>query len=287
MKILLLGAKGNLGTQIIEVFKDHDLVAWDREDIDITDKELIIKKIKDLKPNVVINAAAYNAVDKCEDDENEFELAKRINGEAPGHLAQGCLGVGATFVHYSSDYVFGGEKKYGYDEEAETNPISNYGRSKLLGEKNIITLSGKRLKYYIIRTSKLFGPKAASETAKPSFFDIMLKLSREREEIDVVDEEKSCFTYTPDLALYTRKLLESESGYGIYHFINEGACTWFDAARELFKIINSQIKVNPVTGDKFPRPARRPKYSVLKNTKFEKLRDYKKALKEYLSLSSL
>jgi len=282
MKILLLGAKGNLGTQIIEVLKEHDLIPWDREDIDITDKELIIKKIKDLKPQVVINAAAYNAVDKCEEDEKEFELAKKINGEAPGFLAQGCLEVGATLVHYSSDYVFGGEKKYGYKEDAETNPINNYGRSKLLGEKNIITLSGKRLKYYIIRTSKLFGPKAASEAAKPSFFDIMIKLSHDKTEIDVVDEEKSCFTYTPDLALWTRKILESDAGYGVYHFINEGACTWFEAVKELYKMTKAFTKANPVMGDKFPRPAKRPKYSVLKNTKFEKLRNYKEALKEYL-----
>lgn len=287
-KILILGAKGNLGGQLARVFsgEENEVIGWDREEIDITDKELIIKKIGDLKPELIINAAAYNAVDKCEEDDEQFELAKKINGLASGYLSEGALAVGATLIHYSTDYVFPGDKEEGYEEDDETGPVNRYGESKLMGEKEIISLSGKGLRWYIIRTSKLFGPKGESEAAKPSFFDSMLKLAREREVLDVVYEEMSCFTYTPDLALWTKKIRESNAGYGIYHFVNEGPCTWYEAAKDLFKLAGVNVKVNPVSADKFPRPAKRPKYSVLLNTKFERMRGRKEALREYLEKSS-
>jgi len=293
MKILLLGARGNLGGQLKKVFAEHDVIPWDREEIDITDKTLIIKKIVDLKPDVVINAAAYNAVDKCEEDEAEYELAERINGDAPGYIAQGVLKAGSILIHYSSDYVFGGdikdeddikrmEEAGGFKEDDDTAPINKYGETKLLGEKNIISLSGKGLKWYIIRTSKLFGQLGDSAGAKPSFFDLMQKLGETRQELDVVDEEVSCFTYTTDLAQATKDLLDERAGFGIYHFINEGAMTWHMGAKIMFSMLEKNIKLNAVTGDKFPRPAKRPKYSVLANTKFKKLRSFKKALREYL-----
>ena len=285
MKILILGAKGNLGGQLVKVFSPgNDVIAWDRGEIDITDKELIENKIKELKPDVIINAAAYNAVDKCEESEEEYDLAKKINIDGPRNIAEAALAVGALFAHYSSDYVFNGEKKEGYKEEDETAPIGRYGKTKAIGEKQIISLSGQGLKWHLIRTSKLFGEKGMSRVAKPSFFDIMLNLAKERNEIDAVDEELSCFTYTPDLAKATKKLIDSKAANGIYHITNSGPRTWYEAAKELFEITNIDIKVNPVSSDKFPRPAKRPKYSVLLNTKLEPLRDYRDALKEYLKI---
>lgn len=287
MKVLILGAKGNLGQQLTKVFSEkHEVIGWDRGEIDITDKTLILKKIKDIKPDVIINAAAYNAVDKCEENEEELTLAKKINGEAVGFLAEAAMEVGATFVHYSSDYIFDGEKKEGYKEDDEPRPISKYGESKLLGEKKIISLSGKGLKWYLVRTSKLFGPKGESEVSKPSFFDIMLKIAKEKNEIDVVNEEVSCFTYTPDLAQATKDLIKSDRGYGVCHIVNGGPCTWYRAAEELFKMAGINVKVNPVPADKFPRPAKRPKYSVLLNTKLKPMRSWKEALKEYLQISN-
>lgn len=291
MKILILGAKGNLGGQLIKVFeKENEVIAWDREEIDITDKELVMKKISDVKPNVIINAAAYNAVDKCEQDEAEFALAKKLNCEAVGYLAEAALEANAALVHYSSDYVFDGGVKTkkegrgaGFKEDDQPNPVNKYGETKMIGERELITRSGKGLKYYLIRTSKLFGPKGESEFAKPSFFDMMLKLAKEKEFLDAVNEEMSCFTYTPDLALYTKKLIESGKGSGIYHLVNEGPCTWYKAAKELFKMAGVRIEVNAVSSDKFPRPAKRPAYSVLVNTKFEQLRSWQEALKEYLN----
>lgn len=283
MKVLILGAKGNLGVQLQKVFEiDNELVVWDKEEVDITDRGLILKKIEDISPDIIINSAAYNAVDKCEENEEEFQLAKKLNSDAPGYLGEAALKVGAVLVHYSSDYVFDGKNKLGYTEKDDPKPINNYGKTKLGGEKNIIKLNGKGLKYYIVRTSKLFGPKGQSEVAKPSFFDIMLKLGKEKDQLDLVDSEVSCFTYTPDLALWTKKLLDSEKGSGIYHFINEESSTWYSAVLELFKMAGIKIKVNPVSPDKFPRPAKRPEYSVLVNTKFEKMRNYKDALRAYL-----
>lgn len=287
MKILIIGARGNLGGELVKVFnKDNEVVAFDKEDIDIADKEQVLKKITDLKPEVIINAAAYNAVDKCEEDSLELDLAKKLNRDAVASIAEATMEIKATIIHYSTDYVFDGTKKEGYAEIDKPRPISKYGETKQMGEEELIGRASRGLKYYIVRTSKLFGPVGESNFSKPSFFDVMLKLGKEKKELDVVDEEMSCFTYTPDLALWTKKLINNNAEYGVYHFINEGACTWYKAAKELFELKNVNIKVNSVLSDKFPRPAKRPKFSVLKNTKFEKMRDYREALKEYLELNN-
>lgn len=284
-KILILGAKGNLGEQLIKVLEaDNDITAWDREEIDISDKELITKKIKELKPDIIINTAAYNAVDNCEDSEQEFAKAKTLNAFAVGYLADVAIDVRALLVHFSSDYVFSGDQARGYREEDTTKAISKYGETKLAGEKELITRSGKGLKWYLIRTSKLFGPKGGSEAAKDSFFDLILKLSKDRKEFSLVhNEEISCFTYTPDLAKAIKELIESEKGYGIYHIVNEGPASWYDGAKYLFELKNiNDVVLKPVASVDYPRPAKRPKYSVLLNTKLEKLRSWKEALREYL-----
>jgi len=288
MKILILGAKGNLGQQLAKVFAvDNEIIAWDRGEIDISDRELMLKKIADLKPELVINAAAYNAVDKCEASDEEYELAKKVNIDGPKFLAEACLKAGAILVHYSTDYVFDGAKKSGYIETDEPKPINRYGKTKFHGEISILELSGSGLKWYLIRTSKLFGSKAESKMAKTSFFDTMLEQARIKPSLEVVDEEISCFTYTPDLAKATKKLIDGGHGYGIYHLVNSGSCAWYEAAVELFKLAGLKIEVKPITGEKLARPAKRPKYSVLLNTKLPPLRDYREALKEYLEVKNL
>lgn len=285
MKILILGAQGNLGQQLNKVFsvEDNVVIAWDRSEIDVTDKGLIAKKINDLRPDVVINAAAYNAVDKCEDDEAEYELAKKLNVDAPSFIAEACLETKSIFVHYSSDYVFAGDKREGYTEDDEPAPINKYGKTKLMGEREVIKHSGAGLKWYVIRTSKLFGPRGDSEFSKPSFFDIMLKLAKEKDELSVVNEEASCFTYTTDLAKATKSMIDNEVSWGIYHIVNSVSCTWFKAVKDLFKMTNIEnVKVKPIQSEDLNRAAKRPKYSVLLNTKLPKLRDWRDALKEYL-----
>jgi len=280
-RVLIIGSRGMLGQDLAAVFErdmNWEVFAYDRDQIDITSKESLGEKVKEVGPDAVINATGYNAVDKCESDEIEFELAKKINGYGPGMLAKICSDMEIPIVHYVSDYVFDGEKGE-YAETDKPNPVSNYGRSKLLGEEEIQKNTDK---FYLIRTSKLFGKPGKSEMSKKSFFDTMIALAKDNKVLKIVDEEKSCFTYTPDLALETKKMIEEKIPFGIYHVVNEGACTWYEAACELFRLAKMDVEVIPVSSAEFPRPAKRPNSSVLLNTKLKPLRNYKEALKEYL-----
>jgi dTDP-4-dehydrorhamnose reductase len=304
-KVLIIGAKGMLGQELVNIFKsdvDYKVTAWDFDKIDITDEAQAKEKIAKLAPEVIINAAAYNAVDVCEKDKSEFAKAKMLNGKAPGYLAKIAKKLDATFVQYSTDYVFSGYPdipepsgcsgscgscslhegfvpQIGFDENAVAEPISNYGKSKLMGEE-AVQKNGE--KYYIIRLSKLFGKPAKSKTAKKSFFDVMLEVGKKNKEVKVVDEETSLFTYAPDLAKKTKEIIEAEKPFGIYHAANEGPCTWYEAVVELYKMAKIKTKVVPVSSDEFPRPAARPYVSTLINTKLNPMRSYKLALREYL-----
>ncbi len=289
-KVLILGSQGNLGSQLEIIFnqdKNYKVVSWDKKDLDITNEKEMDAKIVQLRPDVIINASAYNAVDECEKNKKEFKLASFINGTAVGALAETAKKIKALFIHYSTDYVFDGNKKEGYREDDIPNPINKYGETKLLGEKLIQKIKDKNFKYYIIRTSKLFGQPGKSEFSKKSFFDIMLELGERSEfskkEIAVVNEEVSCFTYTKDLARATKNLLSLNKKKGVYHITNNFPCTWYEAAEILFKIVGKKIKIKSVKSDFFPRPARRPKYSILLNTKVEPLRSWPDALEEYLT----
>lgn len=286
-KIIILGSKGNLGKQLVNTLSsDYDIIAWDKEELDIGDKELISNKIASIKPDIIINTVAYNAVDKCEEDNEAFELAKKINGEAVGYLAEAALRNNSIIIHFVSDYVFDGKKIDGYTETDKTNPINKYGESKEIGEKEIITRSGKGLKWYLIRTSKLFGPKGESEVSKESFFDLMLRLEKEKDSFNLVhNEEISCFTYTIDLAKEIEKIIKGKFPFGIYHIVNEEPASWYEAAKYLFELKNLDVnKLKSVSSAKYPRPARRPKYSILLNTKLPPLRSWKEALKDYLKI---
>jgi dTDP-4-dehydrorhamnose reductase len=284
MKILILGGRGNLGTQLTKVFStDFETISWDRHDLDVLDFPLLISKISELGPELIINAVAYNAVDKCE-DKKEYELAYKLNADLPGVLADLARRLGAVLIHYSTDYVFNGtEDKKEFAEDETPNPINKYGESKFAGEREVLKQAECGLNYYLIRTSKLFGPRGASETAKPSFFDIMLGLAEDKKDITVVNEELSCFTYTPDLAEATKRLWELETPFGIYHLVNEGECTWLDGAKILFNLKKMEVSIRAVRSENLLRAARRPKFSVLKNLKIKKMRNWQEALREYLN----
>lgn len=304
-KILIIGAKGMLGQELAKTFKrdkSYEVITWDREELDITNEKDVLSKVSKLKPAIIINSAAYNAVDKCEADKKELAMANKINGKAPGYLAKVAKKIGAVLVHYSSDYVFDGQPEIkepegcthscsscglhekftpqiGFDENAKPNPINNYGKSKVMGEKAV---AKNTKKYYLIRLSKLFGKSGQSEGAKKSFFDIMTEVGKKNPEVKGVDEESSCFTYAPDLAKKTKEIIEAGKPFGIYHIFNTDACTWYEAILELYKQIKLKTKVIPISGEDLPRPAKRPYYSVLINTKLNPMRSYKDALKEYL-----
>lgn len=283
MKILILGAKGMLGQALVKKFGDvgDEVVGYDKEDLDVTDVERVGLALDEIKPEVVLNAVALNAVDKIEESIEIFELAKQVNGDAVGNLAKLCRERGIIFVHYSSDYVFAGTDEHGYHEDADRQPINKYGETKALGEQ-LVQEHGD--KYYIIRLSKLFGKPAISIGSKKSFVDTMLYLVTEggKTSLDVVDEEVSAPTYAPDLAHVTFELLKDKYPFGIYHGANSGACTWYEWAKEVFAYKGISVKVNPVSSSAFPRLAQRPRFSKLINTKLPAQRTWQEALGEYL-----
>ena len=285
MKVLILGAKGMLGQELAREFsvQNFEIIEWDKEDLDITDFFATQAKIKNIMPDILLNAVAYNLVDKIEEDPNIFELAKNINGEAVGNLVRICKENNIIFVHYSSDYVFKGDNKNGYREDDHTDPVNKYGQSKAIGEKIVLDIGGK---FYIVRLSKLFGKPASSLGGKKSFVDTMLWLATEggKTHLDLVDEEIGCITYALDLAKFTRYIIENKKPFGIYHGANSGVCSWYEWAKEIFKIKNIKIDITPLAGDKFPRPAKRPMYSELLNTKLPPQRSWQEALNEYLNL---
>ncbi|MCM1567420.1 MAG: dTDP-4-dehydrorhamnose reductase [Dehalobacter sp.] len=257
---MILGAGGMLGTDMRKAFPDA--MALTHHDVDITDREQVLQVIKDLMPGAVINAAAYTNVDGCEDEQ---ELAFDVNGRAPGYIAEACAATGARLVHYSTDYVFDGAKKE-YRESDATNPINTYGKSKLMGEQHIARAMQD---YRIIRTSWLFGRHGKN------FVDTMLSLSKQMDKVKVVNNQAGKPTYTVDLAAKTGEVLGMPPG--IYHLTNEGVCTWYEFASAIIP------NTTPCTSEEFPRKAKRPKYSVLVNTKTSPMRHWREALADYLS----
>lgn len=282
MKTLILGGRGNLGSQLVKQFPGA--LALDGDDFDILDFSLLSQKIRDFAPTLIINAIAYNAVDRCENDEKELALAYRLNRDLVSVLATLAASLEAVLVHYSSDYVFSGSlDSPEFSESSSTNPINHYGATKAAGEQELLAAGRNQgLRYFLIRTSKLFGPPGTSPFSKPSFFDIMLKLADNKKEISVVDEEVSAFTYTLDLALETKSILDNNRPVGIYHITNDGSATWYQAALELFRLREMKVKLKPISGSELKRPAPRPQYSVLKDTKLPPRRFWRQALEQYL-----
>jgi dTDP-4-dehydrorhamnose reductase len=283
MAILILGASGNLGTQLKLVYKEEETIAWDRSDFDFLDFKTLKQKLETLSPSLIINAAAYNAVDKCEEDKKETALAWQLNRDLPAVLADYCLEKSIPLLHYSTDYVFGGDGRLSsaYTEISRPQPLNVYGQTKLGGEQEIARRALKGLRYYIVRTSKLFGPKGENPYAKASFFDLMLGLTEKQKELRVVDGEISCFTYTPDLAAASKLLLDDQSARGVYHLVNSGPVTWYEALKYFFEIAQIKTEIKAILSEKWPRPAARPNYSVLDNTRRPKLRSWQEALLEY------
>lgn len=271
MKLVIFGAKGMLGTDLRKAFDDQAPYVLDKDELDITNREAVLSAMEKIKPDVIINAAAYTDVDGCEINR---ELAMKVNGASPGYLAEGARNIGARLVHYSTDYVFDGKKSGGYREDDEPGgPLNFYGESKLAGERVVKEMGGK---YYLIRTSWLFGLHGKN------FVDSMIKLSQEKKELRVVNDQHGKPTFSFDLAKKTRELLEKDYDFGIYHIVNEPETTWYDFA---CKIINNRgltSTVNPCASAEFPRPAKRPEYSTLLNTKLPPLRQWQEALREYL-----
>jgi len=264
MKILVTGSKGQLGSKINDLSVDYqnfNFAFTDLDELDITNFNSVLDFFKIEKPSIVINCAAYTAVDKAEDD---YENAFKINALGPENLAKACNVHNSKFIHISTDYVFDGkERENPYLESDFTSPQSVYGSTKLEGENSVL----KNLQdAIIIRTAWLYSEYGHN------FVKTMLNLASNRTELSVVNDQVGSPTYAGDLAqaILQISMQYFEKNYwksGIYHFSNLGKCTWFEFSKEIFKIKNIDITVNPVTSEEFPSKVKRPKYSVLDKEK--------------------
>ncbi|MFA6522276.1 MAG: dTDP-4-dehydrorhamnose reductase [Patescibacteria group bacterium] len=281
MKFLITGAQGMLGNDLVRLIQQtgYTVIATDRATLDITNRDQVLAKVREIKPDVVINAAAYNLVDKIE-EEAVYPIARAINAEGPRNLAEAAKEIGARFVHYSTDYVFPGEKPEGYLETDEVRPISKYGETKAEGERLIQEVGGD---YLIFRLSKIFGDPGTGTDCKESFVALMLRLAKEKPELKIVNEEVGSPSYTKDVARGTLNALLERRPPGIYHLVNEGpGVTWYEFAEEIFGAAHVTTPRYPCLSSEFPKPAKRPKFAALKNTKLPVLRDRREALREFL-----
>ncbi len=274
--VLILGAQGNLGCQLQQVFPDH--IAWDRNDVDVTDTVTLRQNITALRGKIsaIINCVAYNDVDGAE---SHAEIARILNTDTPRILAELANELGVPLLHYSTGYVFSGNKQ-SYNEIDVPDPVSVYGRTKADGEQAVVATAQQ---YYIVRTNLLFGPQGKSEASKKSVVDVMRDVGIMQGKLKGITDEESSFTYTPDLANATKALLEGSFAPGIYHVVNEGTGSWYDIASQIFTTLGKTITIEKVTADAFKRAAQRPRYAVLANTKLPKLRTWQEALKDYLT----
>lgn len=273
MKIAILGCRGMLGSDLMNVFAAYEPVGVDKEELDITNEHAVFTFLEETKPTLVINATGYTNVDGAETKEGT-ELAMKINGTAVGFLAHACETRGISIVHFSTDYVFDGRKKGEYKETDEGSPINKYGESKLYGEQLLQQFSTK---FYLIRTSWLFGAHGKN------FVTTMLELAKKGETLHVVNDQIGKPTWSFDLAESVLNLIIEQRPYGIYHIVNEDAVSWYDFAHEIFEEAGVKVEVAPIGSEEARRAARRPRNSALNNSKFPILRSHKEALSNYLS----
>ena len=282
MKILITGAKGQLGNKIIEILKKkYLLVLTDSNNMNITDIEIIEKNVVKEKPDYIIHTAAYTKVDKAEE---ETELCRQINSLGTKNIAIVAKKHNIKLIYISTDFVFNGLKNTPYLETDIPIPLSTYGLTKCEGENFIKEICNE---YYIIRVSWLFGelPKEHSGT---NFVEVMLKLTKEKPFLNVVNDQIGSPTYTGDLVETISKIIEQSPKFGIYHFSGIGECSWYDFAKEIFNQANIKTILNPITSKEYPQKAKRPLYSYLDKTKIEntlniKVRPWQEMLKNYLN----
>ncbi|ADD08066.1 dTDP-4-dehydrorhamnose reductase [Candidatus Aciduliprofundum boonei] len=278
MKVAIIGANGQLGSDLVEVFGEI-AVPLTHRDLDVTNYDSL-KILKKIDPDVIINTAAYVRVD---DAEKEPKKAFNVNAIGALYVAKIANKLDAINVYISTDYVFDGRKGAPYTEEDMPNPINVYGASKYMGE--IFTRNYSK-KYYIVRVASLYGKKGARGKGG-NFVNWIIEKARRGEEIKVVDDIIMSPTYTRDVAETLKKLLERKPEYGIYHMVNEGYCSWYEFAKEIVNILGFEIPIKPIGSNELIRLARRPKFSALENKKIHdvalRLSPWKSALKRYVS----
>ena len=283
MKILITGANGMLAKSVREKLSEgNELICTDVNELDITDESAVLKKVEEIKPEYIINCAAYTAVDKAED---VYDLADKINADGPGNLAKAAKAVDAVLIHISTDYVFDGDLDLSksYVETDQVGPVTVYGKTKLHGEEEVQKNTDK---FYIFRTAWLYGDGN-------NFVRTMLKLGTTKDEINVVSDQHGSPTYAEDLANIIKQAIEKKIPYGIYHTTNQGFTTWYEFTKKIFELANISCKVNPVTTEKYieimkVKQAKRPFNSKLSKEKILsqgiEIPTWEEGLKRYLDI---
>lgn len=277
MKVLVTGVKGQLGFDVMRELekRGHDAVGVDIEEMDITDEEQVNHVIKTASPDVVIHCSAYTAVDRAED---EVDLCRKVNAGGTRNIAQVCAELDCKMVYISTDYIFSGEGDRPWKPDDEADPLNVYGQTKYEGEQEI---KDRLNKYFIVRISWVFGINGNN------FVKTMLRLGKEKGAVNVVDDQIGSPTYTYDLAGLLVDMAESDA-YGQYHATNEGICSWYEFAKEIFKAAGmDEVRVTPVSSSEFHSKAKRPfnsrmsKEGLVKSG-FNKLPSWQDAVKRYI-----
>jgi len=288
MRILITGAGGQVGSQLINILnkgrseigeipnqlKDAEVIGKTSKDLDISNLDNVKRTISKLKPDVVINAAAYTNVDACETNE---ELAFRVNAFGAKNLAVSCEEIGSKLVHISTDYVFNGEGNIPFNENNEPSPQSVYGKSKYMGDKFVSKFSSK---YFIVRPSWVYGYNGKN------FVYSIINYAKAMGNLKVVNDQIGNPTNAEDLSHHILKLITTEK-YGVYNCSGRGECTWYDFACKIIELSKIQCTVTPCSSNEYPTQAKRPTYSSLNNTKLEiavgnEMRHWEEALKAFI-----
>ena len=285
MKIAVIGANGQLGTDVVSAFskEGHDVSALTHSDIELSDLDSVTKQLKTGGADVVVNTAAMHNVDNCEKDP---QRAFAVNAVGARNLSLVANDLGAKLIHVSTDYVFDGAKRTPYEESDAPNPLNVYGNSKLAGEYFVRNTAEK---HFVVRTSAIYGKSPCRAKGGLNFIDLMLKLSRERSEVRVVDSEVVTPTSTSEIASQIVVLSKSDA-YGLYHATAEGSCSWYEFAKEIFSLTNTKITLKIADPKEFPAKVRRPQYSVLENRSLNRNRinlfkPWQQGLREYLAIA--
>jgi dTDP-4-dehydrorhamnose reductase len=279
VRVLILGGGGQLATELTQALNGHEHLALSHAQADICDAAQIERYAREFRPDSIINTAAYHRVDECED---EVSRSFQVNAVALKALARLANDLGATFVHFSTDYVFDGAQRHPYRETDVPRPLSIYGMSKLAGEQIVSRYAGR---YLLIRSCGLYG-HVGSRSKGGNFVETMLRLAREGRTIRVVEDQVATPTSVRDLVSGLVPLLGARQ-FGLFHMTNAGSCSWFEFAQEIFQFSELRARLQPVSSAEFRSKARRPPYSVLDNAAlreagFPELPSWKQALAAYL-----
>jgi dTDP-4-dehydrorhamnose reductase len=280
MRILVIGADGQLGSDLCRVISPEELIPLTIKELDITRREIVHSVIKKYQPGIVVNTAAFHHLDKCEDAP---ETAFAVNAVGAKYVAEACREIDAVLAYVSTDYIFDGGKEIPYVETDMPNPQSVYAVSKLAGEQCVKYVLDK---YFIVRSAGLYGTAGCMGKGGGNFVENMLARAEKQPSLKVVTDEILSPTYTFDLASKINALVRTGQ-YGTYHVVNHGSCSWYEFTCKIFELLKREVDVQKVTGETFKARVKRPKYSVLKNAELEKIglddmRSWQEALEAYL-----